>query len=254
MDNIAATPPESDRHRVSRLTIGVVVFILLGFGGAGYYYFIEPSAAPSTEVPNEKIFTRTEIGNPVSFFRKVFSAKDYQVSIKYLGKSQDRESYTFFFQKGILVRINTKNLGGNFTTIYKNQKIYVIDENKKLFVEENLSDTNPEVQALLSMNLINLILDNESAPWASLPDESTEISVGYSVEDRGNHLNPNAKVDMKIFIDARSGFLRSASTKFEVDAFEPLIDWQAATIEYDEVADIESLKRFPLDYTKNTTR
>lgn len=228
----------------------VALVVVIGVGMGVYYFFYYKSTVGSSREPLTKLSQSTEIKNPVEYFYKNFSAKDYSVKID----DKMKQGLTFYYEKGVLVRIDKRGAYSQTSSIIKNGKLYTINDTDKTFVEMNLDD--PRSTYMLSLYKASSILDpilqgeTPTAPsWSLVPQNSDNNDIlEYQTTGRKliAYLPGNADlVDIKIILDSSKGLISSASIKAPKDK-----DWNMVDFQYEELSNIESFKKFPTDYKK----
>lgn len=232
-----------------------VLLLIAGIGiiasGAAAYFFYGESGKDTPGAFSSELSKRAEITNPVRFFYENFSTKDYRVEVI----DKNEPEYSFYYEKGVLVRIDGKGTynSGQFTII-KNGKLYSVDNDKKVFVEMDLD--NPQSTYILTLYkagaLLDPILQGETpnaSPWVFVRQDPENANLSeYQANGRKFlPLLPGSPdlVDIKILLDTDNGLIASASIKTPKDA-----DWNWVRFQYEEVSDIGSLKKFPMDYRK----
>lgn len=215
------------------------------------YFFYYKSATNSIEKTPEKISTDPEIKNPIDFFYKNFSTKNYHV--KMIGKTPD-ENLGFYYEKGAIVRVDKESKYDKSTFIIKNGKLYTISDERKSFVE--MSATDPKSTYILSLYKVASILDPiiqgetpTATPWTILPQKSDNKDIlEYQTIGRKfiSYLPGNADLmDIKITLDSGKALITSVTMKSTKDT-----NWNSMNFQYEEINNIESIKNFPMDYKK----
>lgn len=241
----------ADNHKRKLFLLTMVVVVVIGIAIAAYYYFSHQSSVDSSNTALPKLLTSADIKNPIEFFYKNFSAKDYRVRII----DKNSEGYTFYYEKGVIVRIDGEGKYNSQTSsIIKNEKLYSVNDADKTFVEMNMDD--PKSTYVLSLYKVGSILDPilqgetpTAPPWSLVSQGSANKDIlEYQTMGRKfiAYLPGNIDlVDIKILLDTNTGLISSASIKAPKDK-----DWNMVDFQYEELNNIEAFKKFPMDYKK----
>ncbi|MFZ1654737.1 MAG: hypothetical protein WBO92_00510 [Candidatus Moraniibacteriota bacterium] len=253
MENNAPMPLASRRKNGLFVTIAFVI-LALGSAATGYYFFFYQRELPVTDDTAKKPALSAEISNPVEYFFKHFSVKDYQVAIDQGGKGNS--TFTFYYQKGVLIRVDTHNTYGDTSAIIKDGKLYSLNNKDKTFAELEMSA--PQAQHLLAIykvgSMIDPILQGETPiapPWILIPESTGNgrQTIGYRTSGRKllsyAYVPDNVTVDIEVYIDPTTGLFSSIVMNTPGKQ-----DKAVAELHYTEIGDIESLKRFPMNYKK----
>ncbi len=245
-------PLLANGHQKSHLFLIITcAVVILGSVAAAYYFFYHQPSVTPTKASIPEVSKTTDIKNPVEFFYKNFSLKDYRVRIT----DKSSEGYTFYYEKGALIRVDGEGKYNNQTSsIIKNGKLYSINDADKTFVEMDLA--NPQSTYIISLYKVGSILDPilqretpNATPWSLVSNNSTDKGIlEYETKGRrlANYLPGNTDpVDIRFVLDANTGLISSASMKMLKGS-----EWKVMNFQYEEVSDIESLKTFPRDYKK----
>jgi hypothetical protein len=237
------------------LIFGVILTLLvIGSVAAGYYFFSSQRTASVTGGPTRELATPAEISNPVEYFFKHFFVKDYQVAMDQGG--QGNSTFTFYYQKGVLIRVDTHNTYGDTSAIIKDGKLYSLNNKDKTFSELEMSA--PQAQHLLAIykvgSMIDPILQGETPiapPWILIPESTGNgrQTIGYRTSGRKllsyAYVPDNVTVDIEVYIDPTTGLFSSIVMNTPGKQ-----DKAVTELHYTEIGDIESLKRFPMNYKK----
>lgn len=257
MEN-TSSPIQSANRRAGLFVSGVLVLFAIGSIAGGYYFFFLSRTASTVDtgvgqaLPKAAL-TATEIGNPVQFFHKTFSAKNYHVRVI---NTDGVQNFSFYYEKGVLVRIDGEGkYSSDNVSIIKEGKLYSINEKDKTFVEMNLD--HPSATYLMEIYKVASILDpilqgeTPTAPvWTAIDPQSTADRNTLEFQSLGRKFvsyvpGSIGLVDIKMTLNVQTGLITAVSLKSPKDP-----NWNAVTFQYEEISDMASLKRFPADYKK----
>lgn len=232
------------------LSLILVIIVLLTIG---LYFEISRDKLKITDNSDIQTLPKsTDIKNPIEYFYKNFSAKDYKVRTI---TANNNEGNTFYYKKGAIIRVDNE---GKYNTqkssIIKNNKFYSIDNEKKTFTELGIDDKKSAY--LLSMYKIASILDPimqgetpSATPWSQATKKSDDENLlEYETSGR-NFISyaPGASylVDVRLILDSKTGLITSISIKSAENS-----NWITTNFTYEEESNIESFLSFPADYKK----
>jgi hypothetical protein len=155
-----------------------------------------------------------------------------------------------------MVRLDIDASGKSSTVIFKEGKMYNLNHLEKTFVEED--ENNPFLSRFVNIykiiSLVDVLVMSETpnAPkWELLPlDPGMPNWVGYESMNREVNLRSiegPAYMDMRIYVDPKTGLIMAATMNL---AGKQNFEENMTLLEYQEIADIELLKRFPEEYKK----
>lgn len=239
----------SNKNKIQLVSILSIIIALT----IGSYFWISKDKSQTTNIPNAQTLSKsTEIKNPIDYFYKSFSAKDYKVKTN---TANTNEGYTFYYKKATIIRVDGEGKYNSQTSsIIKNDKLYTINDANKTFTEMDLN--NQKSTYLLSIYKVASILD--PIMQGETPDATTWSPIAQKSEDKNlleyqtsgrNFISytPGTSflIDIKLALDSRTGLITSISIKSAKDP-----NWITTNFEYEEVDNIDSFINFPADYKK----
>lgn len=245
--------PSSQPEHPTSLKIALAAISLLLMAAGYYFFYLRPlDHLSSTESEGTESLSPTEDKNPVQDFYKQLSAKDYRIKTK--GKILTDTNYTTYYQKGNLIRIDINTPSSSSTVIFKNGKMYNLDHLEKTYMEED--ENNPFLSRFVNLykiiSVIEVIIASETPranSWKQLPsDPAKPNTISYESLNREVNLRSvegPIYLDMRISVDPATKFITTAVL---TAAGAENIEENTVLLEYEEVADIESMKQFSSDY------
>lgn len=232
------------------MTIAFVALVLVSAVTGYCFFYFQRDASVTGESGGGKPASPAEIGNPVQYFYKHFSSKDYRVTPR---SASGQMMFDYYYEKGALIRVDPAGEYSGKSTIIKNGKVYTVDAKMKQFTESSIDDQKVSytLEIMKTASFISPVIQGENpmaTPWSEIPQDAggnSALSFQASGRKFESYLPYSALVDVKIILDPLTGLLTSVSYQTQGKNH-----WTTATLEYEEIGDIESLKRFPADYKK----
>lgn len=226
---------------------GFVTVVILATGGTWYWYQ-NKQASPTEE--RVKKAPEQSIENPITIFLEKLSSRNYRITPT---NEFGTRGETLLYEKGQLVRVDSSDSEGSTTLIIKNGKLYTINNINKTFTEFDVM--SGRAQLLLSLtqtkSTLGILLQSEVppiTPWSRIEETSRTDVVSYETSGRALLTSLSRgydPTDIKILVDSTTKLVTMIALKNSQDA-----QWKTTIFDYQEVPSVESLKRFPSDYTK----